>query len=485
MEPKILALTLLDLAAVLAVIFHILRYKREPVAAALWIFIVITFPFLGLALYLVFGINLVDRRVLRKVRAAVRLREEHRRGKWQEEIRASFHAEDRYRNLVRSHTLLANLHQRPLVLGNRLELLVGGSLTYREIFRACRAAQSSIHCEVYILADDEFGWELARLLAARRQAGLEVRVLYDALGSIGISDRFVDYLTDAGVAIAPFGHLNPVKRGFQINLRNHRKNLIIDGKIGFTGGINLHAENSKKYCRLPRDCQERLIHDYHFQVQGPVVSQLQEVFAEDWYAMTGEMLTDRKYFPAPECVDETVARVITSGPGDDEGVIAKTFFAALTSAREEVLMVTPYFYPDPALLSAIKSAALSGVKVTLILPRRSDHRAVGWAAESLFAELLAAGVRLHLRKPPFIHSKAMIIDRARALVGSANLDYRSLRLNYELNLEVIGGEFVARLDQQLRHELGQSQRIEAADLRRWHPARMLRNNLCALFAPVL
>lgn len=466
---------------------HIILRKREPSAAVMWLFMVGTLPVLGVLFYVIFGVNLYDRRVTRKVKANFRVRralaERAKRGA-ADELQA---ADDRYRVLARCHDLLVRLEQRPPVSGNSIEMLVGGTATYRALFAAIRQARDHIHIQVYILAGDEFGRDLLNVLAERAAQGIEVRVLYDAVGSIGIPRRFLNDLERAGIRVEAFGRMNPIRRGFQINFRNHRKNIIIDGKIGFTGGINLHAENSRRYCRQPHHLHERLIRDYHFRAEGPIVAQLQEVFVEDWFYASGEMLTSERYFRVSDTQDRgtVIARVLTSGPGDDSEVIAKTLFAAITSAQREILIVTPYFYPTPAILEAIANAALAGIDVHLIVPVTSDHRFVTWAGQSLFPFLVKNGVKVHRRRLPFIHSKAVLIDRSWAFVGSANLDYRSLLLNFELNLEVVDQEFAERLGRTLDGEIAESSLVRAEELKRLPTVVRFRNNFCALFAPVL
>lgn len=485
MERIALILGLADIICVTIVIMHLVTQRKEPIAKAFWIFFVITLPFFGLLCYLTFGVINVDRKMQKRIRRKLAVRTRFAADPGIQQQLKHYAADEHYRATVRCHELFERLSQRPAVSGNAVEMLISGQETYPRLLADIEAARHSVHIQSYILADDEFGQELGGLLASKARGGVEVRVLYDAIGSMHLSDSYVDFLAQAGVRVSPFGRINPIKRKFQINLRNHRKNAIIDGSIGYTGGLNLHAENSQRYCRQPRGYRSQLVHDYHFRVTGPVVAQLQEVFAEDWYAMTEEMLVEERYFPRLPTAGPVMARVITSGPGDDEQVIARVFFGAITSARKEIIIVTPYFYPDPAILEAIKNAALAGVAVHLILPLRSDHRIVSRAAYSLFPELADAGVHIYRRKLPFIHSKAMVIDRAWALVGSANLDYRSTRLNFELNLELADRVVVARLVRELHREMEQSKTVTAQKLRQWGFWHRFKNNLCALFAPIL
>ncbi len=487
MEQLALIIAIADALIVISVGAHVIIGHKEPIAKAFWIFLLISMPFIGALCYAVFGIISVNKRMQRRL--GKRLAERNRWEscddiqRWQRE----FAADARYRSIVKCHALLLRLNQRPPVTGNTIEMHVGGGETYRRLLDDIAAANSSIHLETYILAADAFGRELAQALGEAARRGVEVRVLYDAIGSIGLSDRFVDGLNASGVRAEAYGHINPLKRRTQINLRNHRKVWVIDGRIGYAGGLNLHAENSPKYCRQPRGAKQKVapVHDYHFRCTGPVVAQLQEVFAEDWYMMTDETLIADRYFPAAVSCGNALMRVISAGPGAGDRVFSRTCFAAISAAEKEIIAVTPYFYPDSAILEAFKTAALAGVAVHLILPRRSDHRFVSRAAHSLFPELVAAGVKVYRRKFPFIHSKAMLIDRSWALVGSANLDARSLHLNYETNLEVVEDAFCARLRRELQQEMDQSQLVTAATLAQWGVVHRFKNNFCALFAPIL
>lgn len=472
-------------AATLLASGHIILYKREPAAAVMWLFMVATLPGLGITCYLIFGVNFHNRRLNRKIRSTFLVRQLLASQAWRK-ARAGHRAADvLHPVLTHCRVILDAMAQRAPVEGNAVEMLIGGAQTYRALFSAIRAATDHIHIQVYILASDELGRDLLSVLAERASHGVEVRVLYDSIGSSGISRRYLRDLSDAGIYAEAFGRLNPIRRGFQINFRNHRKNTIIDGRIAFTGGINLHAENSRRYCRQPRELHERLIRDYHFRVEGPVVGHLQEVFAEDWHFVTGQMLVDDRYYPPTASIGQAVCRVVTSGPGDDAQVIARTLFAAITAAQNEILIVSPYFFPDPAILVALQNAARSGIRVHVIVPVQSDHHVVTWAGRSLFLSLVESGVRVHLRRLPFIHSKAILVDRAWALVGSTNLDYRSLRLNFELNLEVVDSEFARELGETLDGEMRASSPVQRGELARAGSLRRFRDNFCALFAPIL
>jgi cardiolipin synthase len=267
----------------------------------------------------------------------------------------------------------------------------------------------------------------------------------------------------------------------QINLRNHRKVLIVDGVRAFTGGLNLHDGHLGAPGR-------EAIRDYHFDIAGPVVQELQYSFLRDWAYMTGEepdLLFQTAHFPHQPAAGTMPVRVINSGPSVEQETINDVFFMAITSARRQLWIVTPYFVPGPDILQAIRAAARRGVDVRLVVPRENNHVYAGLAGQALYGDLLACGVRIFERAPPFMHAKAMVIDDTLALVGTANLDIRSLRLNYETNLAVYSAAFVADMRQLAQQEMACSRELELAAWRTRPLRRKLLENACSLFTPIL
>ena len=471
--------------------FHVLRFKhREAVSAILWIFVAFSFPFLGPLLYLVFGINRVEVKGLDLEAARQRLltrdgthaarvlrkREEYigRHGNpgWPD-----FHVRA-------ARALDRQLPDMPALSGNRIQLLRNGDETYPAMLEAIQEARSSIHMETYILRPDRIGRRFLDLLAWKARTGVRVRLLYDQLGS---SDAhrggFFDARRDAAnLQIAPYSLFHPLRRRLQINLRNHRKLLVVDGRIGFLGGVNLQDGHVTAY----EDAES--IHDLHFEIRGPAVCELQFTFLQDWFFMTDEApasLLHEEYFPTPEPAGEDFAREVRSGPGPDYEAIHRTFFTLLVMAERSIKLLTPYFVPDAALFEALKNAAARGVDVRLILPKRTNHWYVHYAARSFYAPLLQAGVRIFEREPPFIHAKALLVDNQWALVGSANFDIRSFRLNFELNLESQGPFAREVLRPVLAEELARSRELDLESFERrprWEP---MLESLCALASPLL
>jgi len=470
---------------------HVLRFKHmESVSAVLWIFIAFSFPFVGPLLYFLFGVNRVKMKGLRIEAARNLLLGEP----GTQATRALGH---RTRNLhlyvPRGHgaetmhavaTLDRQLSDMPALEGNRVQLLRNGNQAYPAMLEAIQEARGSVHLQTYIIRPDRIGKRFMDLLAEKARQGTAVRFLYDRLGSSAahLSGFFLEYEEVPNLQVLGYALIHPLKRRLQINLRNHRKLLVVDGRIGFLGGINIHDENISLTGASPG------ILDTHLEVRGPAVSELQYSFLQDWYHTAEEppeTLLREEYFPAQEPAGDNVARVVRSGPGHDYEATYRTFFTLLVMARRSIRLLTPYFVPDTPLIAALANAAARGVDVRIILPRRNNHWYIHYAARSFFAPLLQAGVRIFERPSPFVHTKAMLVDNRWAFVGSANFDIRSFRLNFELNLEVRGPFAEGDLRQALQDEVAHSQEVSLTDFERRPPWEPVMENLCALAAPLL
>ncbi len=481
----------LSLIFSLVTTYHILRYKhRESVSAILWIFIAFSFPFVGPILYFLFGINRVQMKGLRLEAArnhllkgpgthasrALKRRaenmEQYGRGPFSDAHKRATRAMDR------------QLRDMPALEGNRINLLRNGDEAYPAMLEAMQEARSSIHLQTYIIRPDRIGKRFMDLLARKAQEGVQVRFLYDRLGSstAHLSGFFLEYQDVPNLQIQGYALIHPLKRRLQINLRNHRKLLVVDGRAGFFGGINIHDEN------ISAAGKGLKIHDYHFEIKGPSVLELQYSFLQDWYHTaeeTPEALLQERFFPQIEPGGEELARVVRSGPGPDFEAIHGAFFTFLVMAQQSIRLLTPYFVPDAPLFTALINAANRGVDVRLIVPEKNNHWYIHYATRSFFAPMLQAGVRIFERHPPFVHAKALLVDNQWAFVGSANFDIRSFRLNFEVNLEARGPFAEQQLRQVLQEELLSSREIELKDFERrkhWEP---MLENFCALASPLL
>jgi cardiolipin synthase len=459
-------LTLLHIAFALIVSVHVLLHKRDIGAAIGWMGLAWLSPFVGSGLYVMFGINRVHRKAFR-----FRRRHPARHGQQQT---GGTERDDQLAPLVRA---VAAITQRPLLPGNAIDLLRNGDEAYPAMLTAIEAASISIGLSSYIFYDDAAGEKFVAALAAARDRGVEVRVLIDGIGSGYFHSPTLRSLHGRGVKAARFMHsLVPWHMPF-LNLRNHRKILVIDGKLAFIGGINISQGNV--LASKPADP----IRDVHFRVQGPVVAQIAEAFAADWYFTTGEELRNKSWFPPLEQVGTAQARIVTSGPDIDLEKMDLMFLQAIGCARNSIKIATPYFLPEERQIMALSLAAMRGVTVDIVIPMQSDHFVVDWAARAHVGPVLAAGGRLWRAPKPFEHSKLLAIDGQWALIGSANWDVRSMRLNFEINMEVYDADFAALVEEQIEKRKGQALTLKKIN-RRPYLIR-LRDRAARLFLPYL
>jgi cardiolipin synthase len=407
-------------------VVHILLNKRNPRGAALWLVIVGLLPLTGPFLYWSLGINRIHRN------KAVRIRRHRGLDSWT--LPPVTHADPTmFDGGVRSLAAISGrITRKPITSGNSVEALYEGNQVFPAMLTAIGAARHSVNLSTYILDRDAVGRRVISALCSAAERGVQVRVLVDGVGTTRSALSMARRLRGSGAHLAVFHPLFglPFRRP-SINMRNHRKLLIIDGTVGFTGGINISSRHL-----LGRFKKVDPVRDIHFRIGGAVVGGMQETFAQDWNASTREVLSDDLFFPSIDPAGDAAIRAVVSGPDEDLEKIYQLVLGALRSARESVTMVTPYFIPDRALIQGLASAVLAGVHVRLLLPGVSDHPLVQRASTAHLPEVLEAGVEVLLLPPPFVHSKLMVVDGGWSLIGSANLDPRSFRLNFEFDLEV-------------------------------------------------
>ncbi|AQS84088.1 cardiolipin synthase [Acetobacter aceti] len=411
---------------------HILLTKRDTSAAIGWIGTVCVMPFVGVCLYLFFGINRVHRLARKLVKAR-----NPQEGDSDSAVRWSRSGEGTFKPLSR---MVGRITGRPLLGGNRLDILIDGDNAYPAMLEAIRQAERSIMLSSYIFRHDQTGKIFVAALTDAHRRGVAVRVLLDGIGAGYFMCRAAKALNEAGVPCRRFLHsVLPWRMPF-INLRNHRKILVADGMTGFIGGLNIGDENC-----AATDIANR-VGDMHFRVRGPVVRQLAEAFAWDWSFTCGEELAGRTWFPPLAEEGTDLLRVVTAGPDTDLEKIEYTVLQAITLARRSVRLMTPYFLPGTRIQAELALAALRGVQVEVVIPGRSNHRVIDWACRADIHPLLDAGCRVWLSGPPFNHAKLMVVDREWAFVGSSNFDTRSLRLNFEINVESYRTGFAEQID---------------------------------------
>lgn len=407
------------IAAAVAASGHAVLYKRDSRGTMLWVGLIWFIPLLGPAFYFGFGINRIKRR-------AVLLRRELQRYQAAPPVRDETPAVPA--SLAPLAEVVGKVTARPLLAGNHVEALVDGDAAYPAMLQAIVGARESISLSTYIFEPDAVGLAFAAALGEAVRRGVEVRVLIDATGTFFSWPPILGALRRSRVPYARFLPAFSLMHPVSLNLRTHRKLLVVDGQVGFTGGMNILEGHGWRKRTVP-------MHDLHFRVRGPVVAQLQETFADDWYFTTGEALRGARWFPPLAPAGGTLARGIADGPDEDFEKSRWTILAALTVARTSVRVLTPYFLPDTAIISALNLAAMRGVDVQIVLPSDGDVPFVQWASEAHWWQLLEHGCRLWVAPPPFDHSKLFVVDEAWVLLGSSNWDPRSLRLNFEFNVE--------------------------------------------------
>lgn len=456
---------------------HALLYKRDPRAALGWIAVCLMLPLAGPLLYGLFGINRVRTRAReldRRSRYRLKVGYERSEDEGEPAISES-EVLPEFDDLVRVSDTVT---RRSLVSGNKVDLLHNGEQAYPAMLEAINRASHSLFLITYIFETNVTGLQFIDALGRAAQRGVDVRVMIDGIGEWYSLPRASKLLQRRGVRVARFLPPTLFPPTLHINLRNHRKILVADGRIGFTGGMNI----GDRHLADRVDNPSRVI-DVHFRLTGPVVAQIEQVFLADWGFVTRDYAV-----PKPISVAETghaICRTIVDGPNEDLDKLTAILMGAIAAARRRVLIMTPYFLPSRELIAALQIAALRGVDVTIVLPERSNLPYVDWATRNMLWELLRRGVRVYYQPPPFAHSKLFIVDDYYAQIGSANVDTRSLRLNFELVVEVYEKPFVTMLIRHIDKVREHCRKVSLGELdERSLPVRA-RDALAWLFSPYL
>lgn len=442
--PTLLTI-LLILIDIVMVAIVLLYERRNPSATLAWVLALVFLPFLGVVLYLLFG-QLRSRRAARKSeKAQARLETLGKRHAIRERVEAD--ALDALDPAWQPLLALGNgLAATPTSRGNQVDMLVDAEATYTSMLQAVRAAEHHVHACFYIIRPDEIGKRMREDLVEKAKGGVAVRVLYDGLGSSGLPNGFWDPLCAVGGEVAVFRPVNAFTAllpwADRVDYRNHRKIVVTDGRVAFTGGINVGREY------LGLDPVMGAWRDTHIRIEGPAALAVQRTFLEDWVYATERLLDDPELFPDPTEPGTHAVTIVDSGPDRRWPSLAHMFVQAIASAQQRVWLATPYFVPNTPIEQGLIAAALRGVDVRILIPEKGDHRVVTWAARSYFRPLLEAGARIYLYKQGFMHAKVMLVDEGISTVGSANMDMRSFHLNYEQNAFVYGRAFAATLAEQ-------------------------------------
>lgn len=481
----------LDVVYVIILVFvclHIIYDTASTHKTLAYLLLVLFIPVAGILFYFSFGINYRKRRLYSK-----KLVEDDALGRRliEEVISKTELSLQRDTRSLRDSRSLVTLLLRdtysPLTTGNAVKLLVNGEEKFPEVFEALNNAKHHIHIEYYIYDNDIIGNEVKEILIRKAREGVKVRLIYDAFGSRSIRKKFVRALVEAGVEAYPFNRIRFILLANPLNYRNHRKIIVIDGNCGFVGGINI----SDRYLNHPRYHNGRMPkvywRDTHLRIDGPGVQYLQYLFFCDWnFCARQQLQPDPFYFDTRnnpqgrECV-----QIAASGPDSPTSTIMLSMVKAISLAKKEILLTTPYFIPGETILNALKVASLGGVRVRLIAPGVSDSWLVNAAAWSYYDDMLRAGVEIYLYEKGFIHVKTMVVDDFIAIVGTANLDFRSFDVNFEVNAVVYGEKLASELRANFLSDIEVSKKIQPEAWRKRPVFKQFPERVARLLSPLL
>ncbi len=466
---------------VLSIALMLILENRNPIKSISWILVIILFPIVGLVFYIFFGQNLRKKKIIsrKSIKEVEYINGYYDKLKQRFDIRSvQLHPdiEDK-RNLV---SLLYKSNHALFTSNNSISVLNSGKHTFERIIIALESAQEFIHLEFYIFANDEIGRKIADVLKRKAQAGIEVRVIVDDVGSWELKQSFFKGMEDAGVQIFPFLKVRFPFFTSKINYRNHRKILVIDGRIGFMGGYNIadrYINGHEKIGGVWRDT--------HLEIKGSAINSLQSVFILDWYFVSQQSIKDKRYFPEHETEGDVAMQIISSSPDHDWKTIEQAFFMAISGAKKSVYLTTPYFLPTDSIRMALRTVALSGVDVKLIIPGKSDAYMTQASSRSYLRDMLEAGVQIYFYRKGFMHGKTIMVDGVISSVGSANLDFRSFDYNFEITSIIYNQEVTKALELDFEEDLKNSDQIILREWKKRPFIHKVGQSFARLFSPLL
>lgn len=478
-----LIIILYQVIAVGAVI-HVIMDNRQPAKTMAWALVLFFVPIIGFIAYVFFGVNtrrehLVSRRSLDQLtkRSMLGFVEQH-----------NLQLPEEYKPTI---DLLVNQNFSLPFINNKVELLTNGYDFFPVLLRDIARARSHIHVDLYIFEDDALGCLVADALMQKAREGIEVRVIYDDVGCWSVNNRFFERMREAGIDVAPFLPVRFPSFTSKANYRNHRKIIVIDGHVGYIGGMNIAMRYVKG---IECDHEQMSWRDTMARIEGGGVYSLQRAFLIDWYFVDRTLLSDRKYYPSisvfPLQKEDSLAvgplQIVTSSPTSPEPEIMQGYVRLIMSARRYVYIETPYFLPTEAVFFALKTAASTGIDVRLLVPRHSDVRVTEWASRSYLREAMEAGCQVSLYEAGFLHSKLMVCDDSVATCGSTNIDFRSFENNFEANVFFYDRDVACRMREIFLADERQSVDLDQLPDRR-HPRFLVRlgEGLARLFSPLL
>lgn len=457
---------------ILALVVVILTENRNPLKTIPWILVLLLLPGIGILFYIVFGQDNRKQRIISR-RTYKRIMKRPAQGKFPQDVCA---VPEPYKPLV---TLLANSNQSSLLYGSDIAIYTNGAEKMEALLEEIAKAEHHIHIEYYIFCDDETGNRLKRLLIQKVSEGVAVRVLYDDVGCWNVKNHFFREMKEAGIEVYPFLKVYFPIFSSKVNYRNHRKIVIIDGKTGFIGGMNI----ADRYIKgLSWGCWR----DNHFKITGKGVHGLQAAFLIDWYSMSKTFLNDKSYYPpVPVYSEDNIMQIATSGPVGQWRILLQAAVFAISNAQKYIYIQTPYFLPTESLNQALQTAALGGIDVRLMLPKRSDTRATNMATHSFIDDMVKAGVKIYFYVPGFLHAKLMVCDDQLAVIGSANMDFRSLEHNFEINAFVYQRTFALKMKYIFIQDMLHCEKLIPTSWLKRPLKQRLSESFMRLFSPLL
>ena len=471
----------------------ILLENRDPSKTVTWLLIFILLPGVGLIIYAVFGRNLRKIKIFKTQELASNMKEEK-----------LFRNLDEINNLIRLEqdtisvskllkdneedniklkiiSLLLNTGMFPFTTNNKVDIFVDGNEKFDRLIKDIENAKDHIHLEYFIIKDSDIGQKIKNLLIKKSKENVKIKILYDDVGCwrFWFRREFFNEMKSHGIEIVPFLPTKFPIIGGKLNYRNHRKIVVIDGRIGYTGGINIGDEYMGKNKKFG------YWRDTHIRIEGTSVYMLQMTFLIDWYYNTKEVLLNTSYFPRLDNFGNSMIQVVASGPDSDWEAIHYAYFLAICQAKKSIYIETPYFIPDESILRALKSAALSGVDVRIIFPKIADHKIVNIASYSYFDDILKSGGRVYLYEKGFIHSKVIIIDNSIASTGSANMDLRSFMLNFEINAFIYDRKVIDLMKEDFFEDMKNSKEINKDEFKNRSIIQKSKESVARLFSPIL
>lgn len=489
----LLSYVIISYVAGIIVSINIILQNRDPAKTMAWLLIFILLPGIGLVIYAALGRNIRKRKIFKTQKLATNIKENNLFKNMepieelveleQRAINGNDLIKDTYYEGIKKKviSLLLNTGKFPFTTNNNVKVFIDGNEKFESLLKDIEQAKEHIHLEYFIIKNSGIGIKLKELLIKKANEGVSIKILYDDVGCwrFWFDRRFFQDMKDEGIEIVPFLPAKFPIIGGKINYRNHRKIAIIDGHIGYTGGINIGDEYMGKNEKFG------YWRDTHIRIEGSSVYMLQMVFLIDWYYTTKKESFDERYFPKLNYMGNSMIQVVATGPDSDWEAIHYAYFSAICNAKERVYIETPYFIPDESLLRALKSAALSGVDVRIIFPSIADHKIVHQASYSYFDDILRSGGKVYLYKKGFIHSKVVIIDDKISSIGSANMDLRSFMLNFEMNAFIYDKKIIKKITDDFFKDIENSEEIKLKDFENRPFIKKWVESVARLFSPIL